>query len=113
MKHINLLLISLLGFTTLFSCSNNSSSEEGIEYQTIVDAKNRSVQVKKEVNKICVTFNIEEYFAIYGDNADTKLVGWSHSYLNGRRNDAYEAYTNAYPSLATLPDIGYGASLNA
>lgn len=113
MKHINLLLISLLGFTTLFSCSNNSSSEEGIEYQTIVDAKNRSVQVKKEVNKICVTFNIEEYFAIYGDNADTKLVGWSHSYLNGRRNDAYEAYTKAYPSLVTLPDIGYGASLNA
>ncbi len=112
MKRFNLILISILSFTTLFSCSNNSSNAERIEYQTIIDAKNRSVQVKKEVNNICITFNIEEYFAIYGDNADTKLVGWSHSYLYGRRNDAYGAYTKAYPSLVTLPDIGYGANIN-
>lgn len=39
MKHIHLLLISLLAFTTLFSCSNNSNNEDEIEYQTIVDAK--------------------------------------------------------------------------
>ncbi len=112
MKRFNLILISILSFATLFSCSNNSSNAERIEYQTIIDAKNRSVQVKKEVNNICITFNIEEYFAIYGDNADTKLVGWSHSYLYGRRNDAYGAYTKAYPSLVTLPDIGYGANIN-
>lgn len=43
MKRFNLILISILSFATLFSCSNNSSNTERIEYQTIIDAKNRLV----------------------------------------------------------------------
>ena len=68
--------------------------------------------LKKNVSKICISFNLEEYLAIGGEGAVDKIVGWSFSYLKGRRQDAYDAYTTAYPSLLEKTDIGYGASLN-
>lgn len=109
LSNVLLLILSLL---SLFSCSYKSDNNSNYETQTIIDSKNRSVEIKKDISKICITFNLEEYFAIGGDSAVDKIVGWSHSYWYGRRNDAYEAYTEVYPSLLEKTDIGYSSNIN-
>lgn len=111
MHRIKLILPLALSFL-LFSCNSTISGSASTETQTITDCKNRTVEVKKDISKVCITFNLEEYFAIGGDEAVGKIVGWSHSYLKGRRNDAYEAYTTAYPSLPEKTDIGYSSNIN-
>lgn len=113
MHKFNKILLVVLSSVSLFSCSSNSKdSNSNYETQTIIDSKDRSVEVKKNISKVCITFNLEEYFAIGGESSVDKIVGWSHSYWYGRRNDAYEAYTNVYPSLKETTDVGYGSNIN-
>jgi iron complex transport system substrate-binding protein len=112
MSRFGKVLLVILSSLSLFSCSNNKNDSSSYEVQTITDSKNRTLEIKKEISKICITFNLEEYFAIGGEDSIDKIVGWSHSYWYGRRNDAYEAYTNTYPSLKEKTDVGYGSSIN-
>ncbi len=100
-----------LSLFTLVSCSSNSTTKIE-DTKAITDIKDRTVEIKKDISKVCITFNLEEYFAIGGENAVDKIVGWSYSYFKGRREDAYSAYTKAYPSLLNKTDIGYSSNIN-
>lgn len=109
MKHKTLFLLPLLLLT---SCNQTSISKPQEEMMTIIDMKERTVELKKDIERICITFNIEEYLAIGGKGSEDKIVGFSHSYWKGRRNDAYDAYLSSLPSLKDKTDIGYAATLN-
>lgn len=105
------LFATTLSILTLFSCSSNSTSKIE-ETKTITDIKGRDVEIKKDISRVCITFNLEEYFAIGGNGSVDKIVGWSYSYFKGRREDAYSAYTQTYPSLLNKTDIGYSSNIN-
>lgn len=78
----------------------------------VTDMKGRTVTLPADVQRVVVTFNMEEYFAVAGDEGINKLVGWSHKYWEGRRQDAYDAFTAVYPQLADLPDVGYNGDIS-
>lgn len=79
----------------------------------VTDLKGRTVTIPKDVQRVVVTFNMEEYFAVAGETGIDKLAGWSHKYWEGRRQDAYDAFTAVYPELADIPDVGYNADISA
>ena len=78
----------------------------------VTDMKGRTVTLPADVQRVVVTFNMEEYFAVAGDTGIDKLVGWSHKYWEGRRQDAYDAFTAVYPQLAEIPDVGYNGDIS-
>ena len=78
----------------------------------VTDMKGRTVTLPADVQRVVVTFNMEEYFAVAGDTGIDRLVGWSHKYWEGRRQDAYDAFTAVYPQLAELPDVGYNGDIS-
>lgn len=78
----------------------------------VTDMKGRTVTLPTDVQRVVVTFNMEEYFAVAGDTGIDKLVGWSHKYWEGRRQDAYDAFTAVYPHLAEIPDVGYNGDIS-
>ena len=78
----------------------------------VTDMKGRTVTLPTDVQRVVVTFNMEEYFAVAGDTGIDKLVGWSHKYWEGRRQDAYDAFTAVYPQLAEIPDVGYNGDIS-
>lgn len=78
----------------------------------VTDMKGRTVTLPSDIQRVVVTFNMEEYFAVAGDEGINKLVGWSHKYWEGRRQDAYDAFTGVYPQLADLPDVGYNGDIS-
>ena len=99
------------------------SSEEPAESETpaepeapatieVTDMKDRTVTLPADIQRVVVTFNMEEYFAVAGEEGINKLVGWSHKYWEGRRQDAYDAFTTVYPQLAEIPDVGYNGDIS-
>ncbi len=99
------------------------SSEEPAESETpaepeapatieVTDMKDRTVTLPADIQRVVVTFNTEEYFAVAGEEGINKLVGWSHKYWEGRRQDAYDAFTTVYPQLAEIPDVGYNGDIS-
>ena len=79
---------------------------------TVVDVLDREVNIPAEVEKVVITFNFEEYFAVTGAAGVDKLVGYSHGYWEGRREDAWATYTTAYPQLLDIADVGYNDNIN-
>ena len=77
--------------------ANNTEPEKPATVE-ITDMKGRTVTIPAKVEKVVVTFNLEEYFAVSGSEGLDKLVGWSHKYWKGRRDDAYESFTKAFPT---------------
>lgn len=103
-------LLFALALTALSSCGGGDKPAE--EVHTVTDFANREVVVKRNVEKVCISFNIEEYLAVGGEGALSKVVGWSHRYWVNRREDALSAYTAAYPDLLKIDDIGYNDSIS-
>ena len=83
-----------------------SAEPETPETMEVTDMKGRTVTLPADIQRVVVTFNMEEYFAVAGDQGIEKLAGWSHKYWEGRRQDAYDAFTAVYPRLADIPDVG-------
>lgn len=115
MKKTMIRLLAAACVLAMAGCSSAAAPETDAEPEVIevTDLKGRTVTLPKEINKVVVTFNMEEYFAVAGDQAMDKLVGWSHKYWEGRRQDAYDAFTAVYPELAELPDVGYNGDISA
>lgn len=115
MKKTMVRLLAAACVLAMAGCSSAAAPETDAEPEVIevTDLKGRTVTLPKEINKVVVTFNMEEYFAVAGDQAMDKLVGWSHKYWEGRRQDAYDAFTAVYPELAELPDVGYNGDISA
>ncbi len=106
-RKIVLLFSALFILAALFAAA--AAQDGTIE---VTDMKGRTVTVPSEINRVIVTFNMEEYFAVAGEEGIDKLAGWSHKYWLGRRNDAYEAFTAVYPQLKDIPDVGYNGDIS-
>lgn len=78
----------------------------------VKDVLGREVTVKNDVERVVVTFNLEEYLAVADKEGINKLVGFSHAYWQGRRQDAWDTYTAKYPQLKEIPDVGYNDSIS-
>ncbi len=74
---------------------------------TITDLMGRQVVVKQPVERVVLTFNFEEYFAVAGEAGPAKVVGWSRQYWEGRRQATWDVFIQKYPGLNDVPDIGY------
>lgn len=82
------------------------------EVKDVTDVLGRTVSIPLDVERVVVTFNIEEYLAVGGEGAADKLVGFSHGYWEGRREDAWEAFTEALPQLREIKDVGYNDTIS-
>lgn len=88
------------------------ASAETADTVTVEDILGREVTVPADVQRVVITFNIEEYLAVTGAEGVDKIVGYSHAYWEGRREDAWTTYTAAFPQLLETPDVGYNDSIN-
>ncbi len=81
--------------------------EKAASGQTITDLMGREVHVKVPVDRVVITFNVEEFVAVGGEDALKKIVGWSQYYWKGRRPTVWEVYSQKYPWIENIPDVGY------
>lgn len=111
-----IMLLSLAacgGTATLSTVSTTASAgETNSGTMEVTDLKGRTVTLPANIERVVVTFNLEEYLAVTGEAGVDKLVGWSHKYWKGRRDDAYNAYTKALPTLESIPDVGYNGDIS-
>ena len=91
--------------------AETTAAAEAAAHQ-VVDVLDREVTVKDDPQRVVVTFNLEEYFAVAGAEGVDTLVGFSHNYWKGRRQDAWDTFTAAYPALAEKADVGYNDSIS-
>jgi iron complex transport system substrate-binding protein len=77
----------------------------------VTDMLGEQVCLEEPAQRIVASFFFEEIFAF---GAQDKIVGWSRSYWEGRRQWTWEKYVNEsnFP-VANMPDIGYAATGNA
>ena len=78
----------------------------------VTDVLDRTITLPEDVEKVVVTFNLEEYLAVTGEEGIDKLVGFSHDYWKGRREDAWKTYIAKFPQLEELPDVGYNDTIS-
>ncbi len=121
-KVITVLMISVfaLGMTSCQSENKSSSKSEtnNLDEQkdsdtiTVTDVADRTITIPKDIEKVVITFNIEEYLAVAGKEGVDKIVGYSHKYWEGRREDAWNTFTTAFPQLLDIPDVGYNEDIS-
>lgn len=122
MKKTITILLALLMLLSLAACGGTaadstvsttaSAGETNSGTMEVTDLKGRTVTLPANIERVVVTFNLEEYLAVTGEAGVDKLVGWSHKYWKGRRDDAYNAYTKALPTLESIPDVGYNGDIS-
>lgn len=122
MKKTITILLALLMLLSLAACGRTatdttvsttaSAGETNSGTMEVTDLKGRTVTPPANIERVVVTFNLEEYLAVTGEAGVDKLVGWSHKYWKGRRDDAYNAYTKALPALESIPDVGYNGDIS-
>lgn len=119
-KILALLLAALLLMSLLAACGSQPApapAEAPAQQEAPAEPEKpatigRTVMLPADIQRVVVTFNMEEYFAVAGEEGIDKLVGWSHKYWEGRRQDAYDAFTAVYPQLADIPDVGYNGDIS-
>ena len=122
MKKTITILLALIMLLSLAACGGTatdstvsttaSAGETNSGTMEVTDLKGRTVTLPTNIERVVVTFNLEEYLAVTGEAGVDKLVGWSHKYWKGRRDDAYNAYTKALPALESIPDVGYNGDIS-
>ena len=122
MKKTITILLALIMLLSLAACGGTatgntvsttaSAGETNSGTMEVTDLKGRTVTLPANIEHVVVTFNLEEYLAVTGEAGVDKLVGWSHKYWKGRRDDAYNAYTKALPALESIPDVGYNGDIS-
>ena len=122
MKKTIAILLALIMLLSLAACGGTvtestvsttaSAGETNSGTMEVTDLKGRTVTLPANIERVVVTFNLEEYLAVTGEAGVDKLVGWSHKYWKGRRDDAYNAYTKALPTLESIPDVGYNGDIS-
>ena len=111
MKRGLTLVMAVLMVISLFTAGGSFAFAEGTDTIEVTDMKGRTVTLPRNIERVVVTFNMEEYFAVAGETGIDKLVGWSHKYWEGRRQDAYDAFTAVFISLQ--PDVVLASSTGA
>ena len=122
MKKTITILLALIMLLSLAACGRTatdttvsttaSAGETNSGTMEVTDLKGRTVTLPANIERVVVTFNLEEYLAVTGEAGVDKLVGWSHKYWKGRRDDAYNAYTKALPAMESIPDVGYNGDIS-
>lgn len=122
MKKTITILLALIMLLSLAACGGTATGstvsttasvgETNSGTMEVTDLKGRTVTLPANIERVVVTFNLEEYLAVTGESGVDKLVGWSHKYWKGRRDDAYNAYTKALPALESIPDVGYNGDIS-
>lgn len=122
MKKTITILLALIMLLSLAACGGTaadstvsttaSAGETNSGTIEVTDLKGRTVTLPANIERVVVTFNLEEYLAVTGEAGVDKLAGWSHKYWKGRRDDAYNAYTKALPALESIPDVGYNGDIS-
>lgn len=74
--------------------------------KTVVDVLGRMVTIEAPVKRVVVTFNYEEFTAIAGKDAWSKVVGMSKALWEGWRPAIFAKYKAVIPNLADMPDVG-------
>jgi iron complex transport system substrate-binding protein len=72
----------------------------------ITDGIGRKVLIPRQVNRVVVNFNFEEFTAVAGVQAWSRVVGISRAPWEGWRPVIFARYKAVIPSLADMPDIG-------
>ncbi|EJO5346304.1 ABC transporter substrate-binding protein [Clostridium botulinum] len=112
-KFIKIVCIISMISLILTACGSNATTSTDNKTQgnqkeiTVTDVVGRKVKLKAPVNKVVLTFNFEEYMTVAGKEGFKKIVGWSRDYWKGRRQDVWKEFTEAYPELKKIPDVGY------
>lgn len=71
-----------------------------------VDVLGRTVTLPEPAKRVVLSFYYEDFLAITGPGAIDKVVGLSRSPWKDWRPRQYQAYLNAMPQIAEIPDIG-------
>lgn len=75
---------------------------------SITDLVGRTICIAQPVQKVVLTFYIEEYVAIEGGQDPFKrIAGWSRGYWEGRRPRIWDTYKSAFPEINDIQDVGY------
>ena len=110
-KKLSLLLAVCLTATILLSGCGGIASSASKTSSTgeikVTDLCGREVTLPKAAEKVVLTFNFEEYFAVTGEEGVSKIAGWSKKYWEGRRQSTWDVFTAKFPQLKELPDVGY------
>lgn len=73
---------------------------------TITDLRARTVTLDAPAERVLLGFYYEDYLAVTGEGATDKIVGLSRTPWANWRPEQWQAYTQAFPRLAGLPDVG-------
>ncbi|WP_417714707.1 ABC transporter substrate-binding protein [Pseudophaeobacter arcticus] len=73
---------------------------------TITDLRDRTVTLDAPAERVLLGFYYEDYLAVAGDGAVDKIVGLSRGPWADWRPKQWQAYTQTFPQLADLPDVG-------
>ena len=95
----------------LLAAGGSAFAQEG-GTKEVTDVLDRTITLPEDVEKVVVTFNLEEYLAVTGEEGIDKLVGFSHDYWKGRREDAWKTYVTKFPQIQELPDVGYNDTIS-
>lgn len=98
---------TILGASFLGCMKKEVVSEKSGGATEIIDSMGRKVYVKVPVDRVVITFNVEEFIAVGGKDALKKIVGWSKYYWKGRRPTVWEVYSKRFPWIDEIPDVGY------
>jgi iron complex transport system substrate-binding protein len=73
----------------------------------VTDALGRKVKVNLPVQRVVVNFNYEEFTAVAGKDAWSKVVGISRAPWEGWRPAIFKRYAAVIPNLQSMPDVGH------
>ncbi|WP_272005737.1 ABC transporter substrate-binding protein [Roseovarius sp. ZX-A-9] len=73
---------------------------------TITDLRDRTVTLENPAQRVMLGFYYQDFLAITGEGAMDRIVGLSRGPWAEWRPGQWEVYTQAFPQLADLPDVG-------
>ncbi len=73
----------------------------------VTDALGRKVTIRTPVQRVVINFNYEEFTAVAGKEAWTKVVGISRAPWEGWRPAIFKRYAAVIPNLQAMPDVGH------
>ena len=73
---------------------------------TVIDVEGREVTLPGPAQRVVLSFYFEDFLAVTGPGAMDRVVGLSLTPWRDWRPKQFEAYIEAIPSIADLPDVG-------
>ncbi len=99
--------IGLVSSWTAPTDTVSGSDTQGGDVMTVTDLAGREVTLKRSVERIVLVRgrDVYELALLLGEHLPRKLVAWGPD-LRQADHDAYRVFTERFPSLAELPEVG-------